>query len=56
MARPTAGEQIHGKVFTYMRSHLVGRDDMQNATAKTINEIAREAAGMAKRHLENADS
>lgn len=56
MAEPTQGELLHARVLQTMQTLLINREDMQGVTVKTMNEIAREAAGTAKRHFENSKS
>lgn len=54
MAEPTEGELLHARVYQTMQTILIRREDMQDATVKTMNEIAKEAAAIAKLHFENA--
>ena len=54
MAEPSEGELLHARVLQTMQTLLIHREDMQGVTVKTMNEIARDAAGAAKRHLENS--
>ena len=56
MADPTEGELLHARVLQTMQTLLINRQDMQDVTVKTMNEIARDAARAAKRHLENSSS
>lgn len=55
MAEPTQGELLHCAVFMRMRTYLLDVPELNSVSVKTVNQIAKEAAGTAKRLLEKED-